>query len=496
MPRRIATILALDGLFCGVSLCAGAAAPSSRGFRMLPPATARRLSPFLAVALVAWAGLATADCDAGCRGSIAGTPGDELVADGLGLSREWVVQLPFDSSRGRLQHVVIGDGLVVAQTGDGRIHAVRTAALSGTAATLPGAAAVGSLLWSRDLGPAGAVATPPGIGPSLVTTTRNSDLHALERGTGAERWQRPLGGRPGAGAGEFDGWVYAPLEDGSIRRFTANPLQPTVESARQTAARPAKRADKKGQSEPAAAAKPTADSLRPRTFDSGGQLAWPPQSLGDGLVWVSTDGRLVALQQAPTKWERFEFSLNTPPTDRPVIRGKSVFVATAGSDLARVDLGADGLRTGWHVVLDKVPSAGPLVGDDTVVVGLGDDGLAAFAAATGAPLWRSCVIGRPLAIAGDRIWVLDATGRLSGVDLSTGQRRERLCLGGLSWPVVNTVSDRLVLASPEGLLVSLAPRRAGRAQPVAEPPAAEPAAAPAPAEAERPADADPPADGT
>jgi hypothetical protein len=85
-----------------------------------------------------------------------------------------------------------------------------------------------------------------------------------------------------------------------------------------------------------------------------------------------------------------------------------------------------------------------------------------------------------LAVTGDRIWIIDRTGRLAGLDLATGDRRERLCLGGFSFPVVNAASDRLILASPDGLLVSLAPRRPA-APPAAPPPAATP---PAP----RPAD--------
>jgi hypothetical protein len=72
-------------------------------------------------------------------------------------------------------------------------------------------------------------------------------------------------------------------------------------------------------------------------------------------------------------------------------------------------------------------------------------------------------------VVGDRVWIIDRTGRLAGIDLATGERRERLCLGGFSFPVVNAESDRLILASPDGLLAVLAPRK-----PVT-PPAAKPA---------------------
>jgi hypothetical protein len=122
------------------------------------------------------------------------------------------------------------------------------------------------------------------------------------------------------------------------------------------------------------------------------------------------------------------------------------------------------------------------------VVSLGEHGLVAYDAADGRLLWRTNIAGTPLAIVGKRIWILDRVGRLSAVDLATGVRRERLCLGCFTLPVINPNTPRLVLASPGGLLVSLA-----AAVPPA-PPAKKPAAPPQPAD-EQPAADDVPASG-
>ena len=67
-------------------------------------------------------GSGRADCGAGCGGGLSGTPADAFVAERIGLVREWVAQIPFDSARADLEHVVVGDGLVIAQTDDGRVH--------------------------------------------------------------------------------------------------------------------------------------------------------------------------------------------------------------------------------------------------------------------------------------------------------------------------------------------------------------------------------------
>lgn len=430
------------------------------------------------------AGALTGGGRADCGGGLSGTPADEFVAERIGLVREWVAQIPFDSARGALEHVVVGDGLVVAQTDDGRVHAFAAAAFN--AAARPGAAAIGTLLWSRQFGAAGGPTAPAGIGPRLVTVARDLELFAIDRATGATRWQQRTGRPPGGSVVEIGDWVYEPLSGGGIRRLTFDPLQPTADPSAPVAAQRPKPGAKKGAAKAKADAKPTAESLRPRTFDSAGRVERPVQALGKGLAWTTANGVLVTLQPTETDSDRFEFGLNSPAVEAPLIRGSAVFAATTAADLARIDFieaGTRGLRTGWHVVLDAVPDAGPFLGGDTLVVSLGESGMAAFSAETGTPLWRSPVAGRVLAVAGDRIWIIDRTGRLAGLDLASGERRERLCLAGFSFPVVNANSDRLILASPAGLLVSLAPRR-----PAAAPAAPRPAPRPAP-----PQPAEPPA---
>lgn len=439
-------------------------------------ATRLRHGWYAALVATALAGVAGAECGGGC-GGLSGTPADEFVANRMGLVREWVAQIPFDSARADLEHVAIGDGLVIAQTGDGGVHAFAAAPFATSPAPRPGATALGSLLWSKRFGVAGGPTTVAGIGPRLVTVARDLDLFAVDRETGATRWHRPLGRLPAGGAVEIGDWVYAPLSGGSIRRLTFDPLQPTAKEATPAAPPKRKAGNKKGSPAPSSA-KPTAELLRPRTFNSAGFVDRPLRPLGKGVAWTTTGGVLVTLQPDETDWERFEFALNSAAVAAPLTRGNAVFAATVAADLARVDFvasGKRGLRTGWHVVLDAVPDAGPFLGGDTLVVSLGDSGLAAFSAETGAPLWRSPVAGRVLAVAGDRIWIIDRTARLAGLDLATGERRERLCLGGFSFPVVNTESDRLILASPDGLLAALAPRRPAPS-PAAPPPAPQPAA--------------------
>jgi hypothetical protein len=171
----------------------------------------------------------------------------------------------------------------------------------------------------------------------------------------------------------------------------------------------------------------------------------------------------VGFVPADSAWKRLEFDLGSQLAGPAVVREESIFVVTAAGDAARVvDLPQQDIRelsAAWHVVLPLPPEGGPLVSGETVVISLGAEGVIALSAETGAELWRSCLGGRLVGTTGDRVWLVDQVGRLTSLDLADGAPSEWMCLGDFTIPVTNTISERLILASPDGLVVSLAPRR-------------------------------------
>lgn len=415
---------------------------------------------------------------------LCGTAADELVAARLGLEREWVVQVPFDSAAWRLEHVVVGESLVVAQGGDGSI-----AAISATSAA--GRPRRGTVVWSHQLEPGTAPFEAAGIGPELVTIAHGRDLVALDAATGETRWERPLRTVASASAVPSAGWVYAPLDAGGIQRFPEDPFAQPAAPAKPAADNPVTPPP-----EPASGPRP-GESLAPLEISSDGEVDFPPLPFRGGIVWCNADGRMAAIVPKDNSNERLDFDLGSPAAGPPVVHDGDIFVATKAGDVARITRSPRALTansgvvevkgadekpvkvafTGWHTVIDEVPEGSPLVGGTTVVVSLGPAGVAAFAAATGELLWQEPAMGRPVAITGDQVWCLEATGFLVARDLATGARLGRLCLGCFTIPIVNATSERLVLASPGGLVVSLAPRRTVAAEPpVPQPPAPQPPA--------------------
>lgn len=397
---------------------------------------------------------------------LCGTAADELVAARVGLVREWVVQVPFDSAAWRLEHVVAGDSLVVAQGGDGTVAAIVTTAV-------PGQPRPGTVAWSTTIGHAPAPVEQVGIGGQSVAVARGAAATLLDAGTGRVLWERPLRTVASAAALPSGGWVYAPLDGGGMTRFPEDPTAeppPPPEPAASDEAAPGD-----ADVETAADGPRPGERLDPVNLETLGEIDFPPSSYAGGVLWCTVDGRITALVQTKQSSKRIEFDLGGPASGPPVVHAGDVFVATRAGDVARlarsplgltanagVMKGADDQEvafTGWHTIVDAVPEGSPLVSAQAVVISLGPSGLAAFATATGEPLWQVPAAGRPLAIIGDVVWCHEDTGFLVARDLATGGRRGRLCLGCFTLPVVNTVSERLILASPGGLVVSLAPRR-------------------------------------
>lgn len=420
-------------------------------------AVVRRLLPAVILALAATS-------SALGQGCLCGTLADEFRAADAGLVREWIVQTPFNSATARLEGVTVGDGLVVVQSGDGGVHAIRTT-------TGPGGRA-GTVAWSRSIGAAVGHAWPPTVGSRLVVVASELAVHALDRETGDIEWDRPTGSLTAAPAVQSGGWVYAPLQTNRLWRLPVNPLgegdgsTATPNAATPNAADPAATGRDAAK---AADAVPPAESLDPVSIDAGGSLDAAPIPLGSGVLWTSANG-LVVLEPTSLGWVRHQLPETGSPSwvqqsplalaGPPAVRGNSIFIATQTDGVARVELNAPkrpGLRTTWAATLPDRATSGPFVSGDTVVVAIGPSGIVALAADDGRELWRCDLAGTLVAVAGGRAWILDTVGRLTAIDLATGSRLQSFCLGCLTLPVVNPGTERLLLASPGGLIVSLAP---------------------------------------
>jgi hypothetical protein len=139
----------------------------------------------------------------------AARPIDALVPQQLaqryGLIRAWTARIELDPSRGRLTHLALDSGLLLAQTDQGAVHVLD--------------AETRRSLWVARVGRAGKTTTAPAANKQYVAATNGGMLYLFERETGRKLWEKKLASVPSAGPAIGRGRVYVPLGTGVLTTF-------------------------------------------------------------------------------------------------------------------------------------------------------------------------------------------------------------------------------------------------------------------------------------
>jgi len=403
--------------------------------------------------LVIIASLPRADAE-----SLYGTAADPFEAGRVGLTREWIIQIPFDSDRYRLSQVDTARWMIIAQSEDGIVHAVRA---SGGDTAEAGGPLPGTLLWSTPLGLPKAALHSAGIDRDLVTINRDMDAFGIDSRTGSIFWKRRLPSPPSAGSLPVGDWVYVPLWDKTVYRLPVNPYRRPSNS----------NSEKDTDSKTSSSSKLSLDPVR---IKSHGFIEQQPSRFGEGVLWCTDYGRLTVIEPAEEGWERHEFFLHDNPNGPVAVRDKVIFAATEKGELTRFEDATRGLRLTWRFLLEtslhpNMPRPQIMLHNETLLVSLGAEGIAAHNAHNGERLWKTSLQGRFLACIGGHLWCYDIMNRITAIRLIDGQEDAWLCPGPFTIPVTNRSSERIILASPRGLLASLRPRVIGSEQSALQP---------------------------
>ncbi len=422
----------------------------------------RSILPSLAACVAA--GLVGSASPAGEQ--VCGTVADAFVAEELGLRREWIVQVPFNTSATRLEHVTVADGIVIATAGDGSLHGIAApVARADDVEARVGQPAPGTVLWSHFPSGGDGGLRPAAVGSGIVVIAGDFAVLGIDLLTGSTLWREPLPSPAVAAAVISSDWVYVPIEGGRLMRYAVNPYrEPGVQKV--LGKKDASGTSATDTQKRLAVSRTTGTKVPPLQLSTHGSVAFAPLTLKEGVLWCTTDGLLTWLNPAQPEWVRSEFTLGKPPAGRPLILdsngGTSIFIASntgpSGSDVIRIDLLPSGMVFAWQQPLDDAVAGGGTRSGDMILVPLATGGLAALAAADGKRLWTHPRQVQLLAVTSKRLWCIDDMGRLATLDPADGRRLEQFCLAPFRVPVVNDTTDRLILASPGGVVASLAPR--------------------------------------
>ena len=385
----------------------------------------------------------------------------ETVAAQHGLERAWFAQANIDRGRSRLQDIKLYDGVLYVISDSAIVQAFDAE----TRATL----------WSKRIGQPEQPCLPLGVGGDMLAVVNGSRLYVANRYNGDIIYEHVVDGAPGGGPAVNDRRVYVPMTTGMIEAYRVGLLFDVDKEA--LAQKEGMSPEELQQLEAKHRQKIHAEMtpVRPLFFQSKGRTLVQPlvmrESKRDEYVsWVTDEGYIY---------------------------------------IARVDRHNDhslGIQT-------RVKSGGPITvqpaylppmenvcrdfgviffgSNDGFVAAIREDGVLFWQYATGEPIVQApaaigdhvyfstqhgglyCVDAKPnesgqavehwyapgalqfLAASKMRVYATDRSGNTLILDGKSGERVDSLGTAALSLKFTNAQTDRLYLATPDGLLQCL-----------------------------------------
>jgi hypothetical protein len=200
-------------------------------------------------------------------------------------------------------------------------------------------------------------------------------------------------------------------------------------------------------------------------YQADSELAQPPVVLANHVVMADTTGRLFLIQ----KDRRALADLFVSPEPLTASIGQSgddIYVAAQDHNIYGFEVIGGRLTLRWRYTTANLVLQKPMVvGDDLYVVPEAR-GLICLDRFTGALRWRYPPGQQFVAASKRLVFVADRQGQTHVVERQRGQPVGTLNTRDFAIRVPNDVSDRLILANHDGLVVCLHDRAKGHEQPV------------------------------
>lgn len=356
-------------------------------------------------------------------GSLAGTAygqcclPSQLELERFGLERGWWNQATLNSGADRLVYLTVDEENVYAQSRAGIVTAFD--------------ADTGTRLWSRLLGPTNAPSHPVVTNSEQLLVATGMNMFAVNKFTGRLLWQLNLPNHPTTSPGISDVQAYIGTLDGSAVAFDLATIRQLYQ-----------------------------DQLLPEwsnvstvwRFRAGGAISSPPVAAGVQVNFPSEDGSLYSVDLT-TGELRFQFETNGP-IQVPITRNQdSLFLVADEVRLFSINA-LDG-RYRWSFVAGTPILQPPQVVGSQVFVAPDNDGLYAVDTFGGRVQWHQTRATEFLAAGSDVLFASDKLGNVLILSRVDGAIVGAVPLRSMSVRVQNDRTDRVYIACPEGVVVSL-----------------------------------------
>jgi outer membrane protein assembly factor BamB len=383
------------------------------------------------------------------------------VLDRLNLRMAWSASVPMDGRRDGFASIQFNNGQVIAQTRSGVISAFD--------------AETGKALWSVTAGKAYDTSFPPTFNSKSVLVVNGVHLAAIDRNTGALQWQHRMliGVSAAPVADEYQ--IYITAASGRVAAFqlpspgavgAADPLGVGPGSVtNSTALKDSYRTEQRGAEVPLAERE-----VRPLPLwdtQTNRRLDYSPAMTRDALFYVTAKGDVFALGKYPLTGqaaEIYRFKLDRPLAVAPGYYDETAYIPTTDLQVFAISMTSGKMR--WRYSAGAEVTRTPFTTDADMYVTVDRKGLVRLHRETGEPMWKLpygkgttdavAEADRVIAVNNKFVYAADRTGRLLVLDRATGKQLSYYePFRDFAFPVSNEVTDRLLLAANNGLLVCL-----------------------------------------
>lgn len=395
--------------------------------------------------------------------TLAGVPaagGGELIpettASRYGLTQAWFNQVQLDLGRGRIEHVGLHEGTLLITTNRAMLHAMD--------------AETGQTLWVQQIGQPEHPTLVPDANRESVAVVNASQLYVLQRNTGKLLWKTQLAGVPVAGPALSHQRVYVPMLSGMVESFHLRGSgEPTISpdkdeekgkkaTAKELGQQEAKRREANRVDVPVACqswGQATAAPLVVRQDDEEDRVAWPTDRgiLFVGGVTLNDPRAFPMLYRMSTSGGIVGQPSYLPPHPQIAEDTGAIFLSSRDGFVyaAREKDGS----SMWRFPTGE-PIAQPAVALDTrIYASVQTGGLYCLDARKGTQLWWTPQIKKVVAASKSRLYASDKLGQLQLLDVRNGARLATLAAQNFPVQLTNTETDRIYLASADGLIQCL-----------------------------------------
>lgn len=344
------------------------------------------------------------------------------VLNRMGLTRAWWSHAIINPKRDKVEYLTADENRVFVQGSNGVVTAFHIES--------------GKLLWSRPIGLTDRASLPTAMNERLLFIVNGTHLYGVRKENGDVLWDLPLPGQPTSTPAVDEFRSYIGFLDGSVYAFDLKAVQ-ELHSASMLPAYSFQ-----------------AVSWRFRTSQA---VTAAPVPSGKFVAFASRDGSLYSVGTDDRKL-LFQFETDAALT-APIVRYKNTLLL-ASEDYNFYSLNVENGKPGWQFSAGLMIRKAPVLIGDEVYLLPERGGIFKLSALNGDMLWRDPRIKDFLAATTDRVYAVDQGNKLNILSRIDGSLQGTIPLGQFSHYLVNDRSDRIIVATKDGFILSL--RETGR----------------------------------